>query len=282
MTDIKEATEKLVDALIRSHRMSHTSVVAASASILDTDLERCIKLRLRPLNRAMTRRLFGTYCPLSTFNAKIDMAYALDITTDAIHVELNKIRKIRNLFAHSTSILSLDKEPIRPLLILWRGRQKPRALQRGLCGLHHLFGRFPRKVFDTDGRHGWSIGKKYSQTNNCPLVNFRERDCHTAKARSFLLAHERRSRSQSSRMFIDLPQTTRTASFHPAQQPRQLGEVRRNAPGLIARQQVSRRAAAGLLLVVDIRERLAILILDDEAGGVCLIDGPWRRETACG
>jgi hypothetical protein len=43
------------------------------------------------------------------------MAYALDITSDAIHVELNKIRKIRNLFAHSTSILSLDKGPIRPL-----------------------------------------------------------------------------------------------------------------------------------------------------------------------
>ena len=115
MADIKEAAEKLTDALIRSHRMSHTSVVATSASILNIDLERCIKLRLRPLNKAMTRRLFGTYCPLSTFAAKIDVAYALDITTDAIHVKLSKIRKIRNLFAHSTSILSLDKEPIRPL-----------------------------------------------------------------------------------------------------------------------------------------------------------------------
>jgi hypothetical protein len=43
----------------------------------------------------MSDRLFGLYRPLSTFAAKIDIAYALEITTDDIHAELNIMRKIR-------------------------------------------------------------------------------------------------------------------------------------------------------------------------------------------
>jgi hypothetical protein len=64
----------------------------------------------------MKKRLFDSaYAPISTFAAKIDIAYALDITTDAIHQELNKIRKIPNEFAHTTKPLSLDTEPIKTL-----------------------------------------------------------------------------------------------------------------------------------------------------------------------
>jgi hypothetical protein len=60
-------------------------------------------------------RLFGSYGPVATFAAKIDMAYALGITMEAIHVELNKIRKIRNVFAHTRGPVSLDTEPIKSI-----------------------------------------------------------------------------------------------------------------------------------------------------------------------
>jgi hypothetical protein len=85
MADLKESTSNLANGLIRAHRMSHASVVVTAAAILEHDLERGIKTRLRPLDKAMTRRLFGAYSPLGTLAAKIDMAYALDITTTAIH-----------------------------------------------------------------------------------------------------------------------------------------------------------------------------------------------------
>jgi hypothetical protein len=39
----------------------------------------------------------------------------LGITTDEINVELNKIRKIRNLFAHAKASVSLDTEPIKSI-----------------------------------------------------------------------------------------------------------------------------------------------------------------------
>jgi len=53
--------------------------------------------------------------PISSFAAKIDMAYALGITADEVNLELNKIRKIRNLFAHAKASASLDTEPIKSI-----------------------------------------------------------------------------------------------------------------------------------------------------------------------
>ena len=67
---------------------------------IEYDLERCLIRKFRPLNARMKNRLFGAYGPISSFAAKIDMAYALGITADEVNLELNKIRKIRNLFAH--------------------------------------------------------------------------------------------------------------------------------------------------------------------------------------
>ena len=55
---------------------------------------------------------------------------------------------------------------------------------------------------------------------------------------------------------------------HLPQQLRQLGEVGGDAARLVAGQQLGRRTSARLLLEVDIGERVAAVILDDEAGGV--------------
>ena len=68
----------------------------------------------------------------------------------------------------------------------------------------------------------------------------------------------------------------------PLQHLRQLGDIDRDAPGLIASEEVRRRASAGLLLVVHIRERVAASVLHDETGVVHLVDGPRRREAASG
>jgi hypothetical protein len=54
---------------------------------------------MRPLDKKLAGRLFKGYGPLSSFSAKIDLAYALKVTTLEIHNELHKIRDIRNAFA---------------------------------------------------------------------------------------------------------------------------------------------------------------------------------------
>ena len=58
--------------------------------------------------------------------------------------------------------------------------------------------------------------------------------------------------------------------------------VDRHPPRLVLGEQFGREAPTGLVLEVEIRQCLSILVADDEAGVVVLLDRPRRRETACG
>jgi len=51
------------------------------------------------------------------------------------------------------------------------------------------------------------------------------------------------------------------------------------APRLVPREQFCGRPPAGLILEIDIGERLPVSVLDDEAGGE-ILDRPGRREAA--
>jgi hypothetical protein len=115
MPDLKDAFAKLRDSIARSEKQGHAAIVVRLTSILEYDLERSIKRKFRSLNKDKRNRLFEGYGPLSSFAAKIDLAYALDITTDAIDKELTLMRRIRNKFAHSKERLTLDEEPIKTL-----------------------------------------------------------------------------------------------------------------------------------------------------------------------
>ncbi|MGO9681155.1 MAG: NAD(P)-binding domain-containing protein [Beijerinckiaceae bacterium] len=70
------------------------------------------------------------------------------------------------------------------------------------------------------------------------------------------------------------------ASGLPPQQLRRLGEVRRQPPRFVPGQQLGRRAPTGLVLEVEIPERLPGGVLHDEARIVVLLDDPRRREAA--
>ena len=108
---------RIRDGLIHTHRMSHGSVVASAAAILDKKLEMAVKTKLPSINKKLAKQLFEDFRPLGSFAAKIDLAHALDITSDSVYAELQKIRKIRNEFAHSEQILSLDVEPMKSLFM---------------------------------------------------------------------------------------------------------------------------------------------------------------------
>jgi hypothetical protein len=122
--DLAKETERLAkdaEQVISKFRMSNAAVVIWLAGILEYDLERCLKYKIRrPISGAFSNELFGSYRPLSTFSAKIDMAYALEIISDETRVELHKIRNIRNKFAHARKLLSLDQEPIRRMFFQLR------------------------------------------------------------------------------------------------------------------------------------------------------------------
>jgi hypothetical protein len=66
----------------------------------------------------------------------------------------------------------------------------------------------------------------------------------------------------------------------PFQKLRHFGDVDRDAPSFITRKQVGCGAPAGLALIVDVCERNAVVIAQDETGGVRVLDRPQRWETA--
>jgi len=68
----------------------------------------------------------------------------------------------------------------------------------------------------------------------------------------------------------------------PAQQLRQLGEVHRHAAGFVVGQALGRWAPTGLILEIEIAERLPGGVLHDEACIVMLFDDPRRPEAARG
>ena len=113
--DLRDIMNRLTTALDGVEHQTHALLVLRSSGILENLLEECLKVRFRRMSSVMESRLFGTYSPLGTFAAKIDMAYALEITDETVHEELNKFRKIRNLFAHHIGIVDLVTEPVKTI-----------------------------------------------------------------------------------------------------------------------------------------------------------------------
>jgi hypothetical protein len=64
-----------------------------------------------------------------------------------------------------------------------------------------------------------------------------------------------------------------------AEQRRQPGDVRCNPPCIFARQQLCQCSPAGVIIEIDIGERLTVSIPNDDAA-VEFFDGPWRRKAA--
>ena len=56
--------------------------------------------------------LFGPYKPLSTFSARVQIAFALGLISDQEHNYLEIIRGIRNQFAHTAGALSFENQSI--------------------------------------------------------------------------------------------------------------------------------------------------------------------------
>jgi hypothetical protein len=60
-----------------------------------------------------SRELTGEFAePLSTFYAKTKTAYAMGVISAELHADLNRVRKVRNLFAHEHRPLSFDDQTV--------------------------------------------------------------------------------------------------------------------------------------------------------------------------
>ena len=102
-------------AISQYERWSHAALVLSLTAILDGQLERCLKRAMRPMPNKLYADIFDPMRPLGSFASKVVMAYALGVVTRDTYLELEKVRAIRNAFAHSTALLHLDSDSIAPL-----------------------------------------------------------------------------------------------------------------------------------------------------------------------
>ena len=58
-------------------------------------------------------RLHGGEGPLSTFYAKIELAYALGLISDMDRLDLHVIRSVRSDFAHTASLIKFDTPEVK-------------------------------------------------------------------------------------------------------------------------------------------------------------------------
>jgi hypothetical protein len=102
-----QETTSFVFGLLRE---GERAAVVLGAARLDVSLERLLKKLMHP-HPGGSDNLFDTERPLSSFSAKIALAYRLGVIDRNFEHALQMVRKIRNAFAHSIDVASLSDPP---------------------------------------------------------------------------------------------------------------------------------------------------------------------------
>ncbi len=107
----KDLLDNFNKLLKKTQSESYRGMVLSMAAFTEDLLGNVIKDFL--LDVAATAELVeGFNAPLGTFSARIKAAYALGLISEEQHKDINLIRKIRNEFAHSWDIESLDDKNV--------------------------------------------------------------------------------------------------------------------------------------------------------------------------
>jgi hypothetical protein len=97
-------------------KQSDRGAAVIAAAMLENILEHAITARMRPLSNERHKKLFAGTAPLSTFAAKIDIAFAIGLIGEFAHGQLNMIKEVRNRFAHRIAPLSFEHDDIKQFI----------------------------------------------------------------------------------------------------------------------------------------------------------------------
>ena len=110
----KQPTEADFSALgdeVKSGKSDGGTALLTSA-LVELGLKSIMALRLVPLSKAEVESLFGRDAPLSTFSGLIRIAYAFGIVDSEVRRDMDRIREIRNVFAHAIIPVTFDAPEI--------------------------------------------------------------------------------------------------------------------------------------------------------------------------
>jgi DNA-binding MltR family transcriptional regulator len=103
---------------------SDRGCILIGASAVDDVLQTALRARLsmdHHIARHAVEPMFAGMGPLSTFSARIKLAYAVGLTPRWMFEDLERIRKVRNKAAHEFSAKTFESEDVIQLVQLLKG-----------------------------------------------------------------------------------------------------------------------------------------------------------------
>jgi DNA-binding MltR family transcriptional regulator len=95
-----------------SREGAHTTVILGTA-LVEAALQMALRVRMYSgMSVADEASLFDGDGPLATFSAKIRMGFAFEVVNEEMRAELNRLRDIRNAFAHSKYFLKFETQEV--------------------------------------------------------------------------------------------------------------------------------------------------------------------------
>jgi hypothetical protein len=108
--ELGHETDALSEAIHTAESDRGAALIAGS--VAENAITQILTIRLVPMSQDARDSLFGFDAPLGTFSAKIRVAYAFGFIDAEIRDDLDRIREIRNCFAHSQIPLNFSTDPI--------------------------------------------------------------------------------------------------------------------------------------------------------------------------
>jgi hypothetical protein len=88
-----------------------------AGSIVENSLAIAIQTRMRALDPGEKKQLFeGSTAPMGTFHTKIMIGYAVGLYSYRVRDDLDRLREIRNKFAHHIFVKSFDHDEVKDLV----------------------------------------------------------------------------------------------------------------------------------------------------------------------
>ena len=105
-----------INLLARSLRdLDDRGLVLSLAAFAEEALGELLKAFMTP-SEATTQLIEGFNAPLGTFSSRIKAAYAIGLITKEQSLDLERLRKIRNEFAHSWKPIDISKQKVAALI----------------------------------------------------------------------------------------------------------------------------------------------------------------------
>jgi hypothetical protein len=110
---VTEEFEAVFDQMLKlAFTESQRGAIVIGAGLIENQLEELVKSALPKDSKKYQKRLLDYPGQLSSFNSKIELAFAFRLIPENIRIPLNHIRSIRNTAAHSTEYFKVSEDEI--------------------------------------------------------------------------------------------------------------------------------------------------------------------------